>query len=384
MTIKGPLSQASLIESKTIVLQRNNPELVYSPCLYVPFVVRKRLGTWEMLQDADKQVRFSVIIPLYNGERYLAATLDSILDQSVAPHEIIVVDDGSTDGGPDIVARYAGRVTLITAAGNSGVQAARNLGIARTSGTWIALCDQDDLWAPSYLAAHAALLAADPGITFSFCNFRLLHDGVPDRESKFDQAPPGFWEQAGRRELVAGWVFDQCIARQTFAWHPIFPSASVVARRLIKEVGCYDESMRGLRPEDGEFTLRCLYHARTGAIPTSLVTIRRHESNFSRDQFRVRADEVTVLRFIRSHHAEARPFWPEIDVQINRRLIDAAHGAFANREHARMRHLLSEIGPTNRDLRLRAKAIVVSLPAPFDMWANTALQRLSGFGTRGQ
>jgi len=246
---------------------------------------------------------FSVIVPLYNGERFLSATLDAILGQSLPAADIIVIDDGSTDGGPAIARGYGDRITLLSLDGNSGVQAARNAGIGVASGEWIAFCDQDDLWDACYLARAERLRRSVPELDFLFANFRMVRDGIPDQHTKFDQAPPGWWQAAKRREQHEGWTFEGPIAGQTFLWQPIFPSAMLVTRKLIETVGGFDVAMRGLRPEDWEFTLRCLYRAKVGALPDPLVTIRRHETNFSRDVVMISADEVMALQFVKRTHA---------------------------------------------------------------------------------
>jgi glycosyltransferase involved in cell wall biosynthesis len=326
---------------------------------------------------------FSVVIPLYNAAAHVGATLDAVLAQTRPAREVIVVDDGSTDAGPAIVAGYGDRVTLLRQPQNRGVQAARNRGIGTATGDWIALCDADDLWAPDYLARQAALLASVPRLEFTFANFRRLVDGAPEGFTKFDQAPAGFWEDAGRRVLAEGWVFDRPIAGLTFVWHPIFPSATVLSRALVAAVGGFDPALRGLRPEDGEFTLRCLYRAAIGALPDPLVTIRRHDGNTTRDVVRTLVDEVTALQFVRAHHEAAQPYWPVIDAQIRRRRIAAAHGAFAQGDHALLRRLVADIAPADRGTALRAKAAVASLPPPLDAWTNAALQRLSALAGRG-
>ena len=107
-------------------------------------------------------MKISVIIPVYNGERYLAETLDSVFAQTLPPYEVIAVDDGSTDGSPEILRRYGDRVTVIRQE-NQGVARARNRGLAHATGEAIALLDQDDLWPPDRNRQMADAMAATPG-----------------------------------------------------------------------------------------------------------------------------------------------------------------------------------------------------------------------------
>ena len=105
---------------------------------------------------------FSVVIPLYNKERQIAGTLRSVFAQTFADYEIIVVDDGSTDGSAAVVeSLHDHRIRLIRQA-NAGVSAARNLGIAEARGEYIALLDADDEWRPEYLATIAVLIRKYP------------------------------------------------------------------------------------------------------------------------------------------------------------------------------------------------------------------------------
>src|SRR5262245_39908172 len=89
----------------------------------------------------------SVVIPSYNSAAYLPAAIDSVLAQTARDLEVIVVDDGSTDDTPDVVARYGPPVRGIRQA-NAGVAAARNRGIAEARGRYIAFLDADDTWEP--------------------------------------------------------------------------------------------------------------------------------------------------------------------------------------------------------------------------------------------
>lgn len=108
------------------------------------------------------EVQFSVVIPLYNKTATILRSIESVLQQSLAAHEIIVVDNGSTDDGAGLVsAQKDARIRLIQQS-NQGVSAARNAGIAAATGTHIALLDADDAWAPGFLSAIQALIAAHP------------------------------------------------------------------------------------------------------------------------------------------------------------------------------------------------------------------------------
>ncbi|MCB9689400.1 MAG: glycosyltransferase family 2 protein [Alphaproteobacteria bacterium] len=114
---------------------------------------------------------FSVVIPLYDKAAYIARTLAGVLAQTWADLEVVVVDDGSTDAGPDIVAAIDDpRVRLVRQA-NAGVSAARNRGIEEARGTWIAFLDADDEWLPEKLERHHALHAAHPDARWSCSAF---------------------------------------------------------------------------------------------------------------------------------------------------------------------------------------------------------------------
>ncbi|MBI3431366.1 MAG: glycosyltransferase family 2 protein [Hydrogenophilales bacterium] len=104
--------------------------------------------------------RFSVVIPAFNAESTLARAIESVRAQSWPAHEIIVVDDGSTDDTAD-VARHFGDAVRLIGQRNSGVSVARNAGAAAATGDWLAFLDADDWYAPDRLRLHAAWIAED-------------------------------------------------------------------------------------------------------------------------------------------------------------------------------------------------------------------------------
>lgn len=94
---------------------------------------------------------FSVIIPLYNKENYIGNTLRCVLDQTFTDFEVIIVNDGSSDNGPEVAKQFDDKRIQIVEQANKGVSAARNLGIEKASGKLIALLDADDYWFPNHL-----------------------------------------------------------------------------------------------------------------------------------------------------------------------------------------------------------------------------------------
>lgn len=107
-------------------------------------------------------MNISIVIPLYNKERFIAKTLSSVLSQTYDNFEVVIVDDGSTDKGPEIVSKFNdARIRLIRQE-NSGVSAARNRGIEESRGDFIALLDGDDEWKREYLEKQVSLIREFP------------------------------------------------------------------------------------------------------------------------------------------------------------------------------------------------------------------------------
>lgn len=117
--------------------------------------------------------RVSVVIPTFNRERLVCATIDSVLRQSFRDFEIIVIDDGSTDDTANAVARFGERVRYVRQA-NRGMNPARNVGLAMARGDYIALLDSDDLWEGFKLELQVKLLDRFPNAGFAFSDFSIM------------------------------------------------------------------------------------------------------------------------------------------------------------------------------------------------------------------
>lgn len=119
--------------------------------------------------------RFSVIIPAFNAAATLARAIDSVRAQTWPAHEIIVVDDGSTDATAEVAARFGEAVRLIRQP-NRGVSVARNAGAAAARGDWLAFLDADDWYAPDRLCLHAEWIAEDDALDFLTGDYEYRDD----------------------------------------------------------------------------------------------------------------------------------------------------------------------------------------------------------------
>jgi len=143
---------------------------------------------------ADTVYKISVVIPGYNVERYIKRAIDSVLAQTCPAHEIIVVDDGSTDNTAEIIKTYGSKIRCIYQK-NAGVSVARNTGIEAATGDWIAFLDADDEWLPQRLAAQTEHLRRNPDLKWTFANFcyhkkewpefRPAHPDRPEHEREY-------------------------------------------------------------------------------------------------------------------------------------------------------------------------------------------------------
>jgi glycosyltransferase involved in cell wall biosynthesis len=126
-----------------------------------------------IFRKAQMSMKYSVVIPAYNAEATIAASIQSALNQSYQPYEIIVVDDASTDNTPAIIKSFVEPVKYVQLIQNNGPSVARNKGIDMAKGDYIAFLDHDDLWHKDKLALINSILEAQPQIDFIYHPFTL-------------------------------------------------------------------------------------------------------------------------------------------------------------------------------------------------------------------
>ncbi len=304
-------------------------------------------------------IDFSVIIPAYNREAFIDETLAAIFAQAHPPSEVIVVDDGSTDGTADRARAYSG-CTVISVP-NGGAANARHIGVGAARFRWVAFCDSDDLWKPDHLSRIADGIRARPDVAFFFTNCIYFQGGVWKTTAKFDEAPDGFWDrfvQVGDNLRIA----EATIFEEILRFQPIFQSCTAMTRDYYRAVGGYDAAFGRLPSEDLEFTLRCVLSPPIGALLHPTAGIRRHEGNHSADDIKQLWGEVVILAHSRSAHAVSAAQRQAIDRSIGARAAGAIDGAFARKQWALIRMLLPHL-PRNRYAPRRLVKIALGLTA---------------------
>ncbi len=227
----------------------------------------------------------SVVIPTFDRPSLLRETLESVLGQTVPPREIVVVDNGYRDETAALLEEYRGRVTALRME-PAGVQAARNLGIRSTTTTWVALLDDDDLWAPTYLETVRSVLV-DGRADLVYCDHRKFAV-TPEGQrhyapaTKAEDAPPGYWDGVPRAAGEPWSYVGSFPPERLLSWNAFFLSTTVIRRDLLDRIGLFDPAVPSTSIEDMEFLARALTHGRLAMIWEPLVLYRLHDSNESR------------------------------------------------------------------------------------------------------
>jgi glycosyltransferase involved in cell wall biosynthesis len=222
----------------------------------------------------------SVIMPVYNGERFLRTAIDSVLAQTLRDWELIVIDDASTDSTPDILASYCDpRIRILRNEKNSKQAFCLNRGIASASGRYIATLDADDVSLPSRLEKQVDYLEAHPDVTLvaSAAHF------VDEVGSRFDFRAGGF---------------GNCTANFMFTWIcPTIHSSNVFRVEAARPPNGYDEDPQFWWTDDYEFMARIAFHGKVRVLPDPLVEYRIHTSSVS---------AKNVEEQLRQHHIIVR------------------------------------------------------------------------------
>jgi glycosyltransferase involved in cell wall biosynthesis len=230
----------------------------------------------------------STIIPTYNRAQDVVLAVESALGQSYPAdqHEVLVVDDGSTDDTEAVLAPFGHRIRYLRKT-NGGVSAARNHGLAHVRGEAVAFLDSDDEWRPDKLALQVALLKERPNIAMVLTDMQVVDE---DRSVQ---------EIFRRRTTIPedGWVLPYVLRNPAMT-----PSTAMIRTEIARELGGFDTTLR--TAEDLDFHLRLALHHQVAVIPQPLVRYMRSSSSLS-SLARSYHDYVFMMeRFLRLHETE--------------------------------------------------------------------------------
>jgi glycosyltransferase involved in cell wall biosynthesis len=220
----------------------------------------------------------SCIIPVFNGERFLSEAVESVFAQQGSPLEIIVVDDGSTDGTKQVAERFGSMVTYVHQA-NAGPASARNRGIERASGELIAFLDSDDLWHPEKTMIQLQRFSARPQL--AVCTAHMQN----------------FWSAEVEHEMAT--LQDGRLTQV----QPNLGSSFLARRSVFDAVGLLDTAFK--HRDIQELILRATDHGLVAeTLPDVLVKRRIHDANISRH--RSDAGDQELIAIARARLARRR------------------------------------------------------------------------------
>jgi glycosyltransferase involved in cell wall biosynthesis len=219
----------------------------------------------------------AVVIPLFNGARWILQALDSILAQTRPPAEVVVVEDGSTDDSPRLVETY-GRGVLLLRGEKRGPPAARNLGLGRTRSSFVAFLDQDDVWHPRHLEFLADALARNAEAPAAMAGFDQFHDGTGPDLAVVD-GPDGAYDPWEGFPLLNA---IHC------------PSSVLVRRESLETAGLWDPRYTGVA--DVHLWLRLSVRRPFVCVPSVTVGRRLHLASYL--QKMVSSDPLGRLRLL--------------------------------------------------------------------------------------
>jgi glycosyltransferase involved in cell wall biosynthesis len=209
--------------------------------------------------------RVSVVLPVYNGERFIGEAVQSVLDQTFHDIELLVFDDGSADNTETTVRQFKGPI-IYHRQENQGAGVARNLGVAFAHGEWIAFIDADDIWDPQKLSMQLEYLEKHPNGSFVYCDMDLADAEGHLTDESFLNAALTRRKRKGRRNLVSLAFHDQPFP---------YPSTVMCKKELFLKTGGFNPRFGKNYHEDFELFARMAHTSPIHFMPQSLVRYRQ-------------------------------------------------------------------------------------------------------------
>ena len=306
----------------------------------------------------------SVAIPTYNCPNYLKETLDSILNQTYPASEIVVVDDGSTDHTPEVLASYGNRIKSLRI-DNGGPSMARKAASEATTSPWLAFCDHDDLWLPNHLERRVALLKKYPDVNFTFSNALFFGPTAAEGTSLFDYAPDGWWENLGQANSDDCLILDNDFYLHLLRFNPVWPTTAVMSRDLYDSIGGIDPRYSRLVNEDADMTRKAVLHGYTLCDFITTAMQRRHAGNTSGSELKTLLGKCQILE---NHIALAiapEQLHSTIKMTIDVTLHEAFLAAYYAEDRQAIKEIASKLGFTRLSIKDQLRFISLFLRTIF-------------------
>ena len=250
------------------------------------------MGSWHeeaTLGTAEDRPLVSIVVPVWNGERHLRESLDSILGQTYPWLEVIAVDDASTDSTPEILESYGDRIRILTQPARRGIYGNANDGIALASGELIGVFHADDVYLPGMVEREVDWLVAHPEAGAVYCC--VIFVDREGREFQRQELPP---EVRGNRQLDYSEVLNTLLSRKnTFLACP----TALVRASAYRELGGYrDEEFKNT--SDIEMWLRIARKYPLGVLEDQLLLYRRGHGSSSERYHRLRTDRSRFFHIV--------------------------------------------------------------------------------------
>jgi len=229
----------------------------------------------------------SVVIPVYNGERYLRRAIDSVLAQTYSDVEVVVIDDGSTDSSPAMLREYGDKLCVYHQANCGRVGLVRNTGIDRSHGEFVAFLDQDDWWLPEKLALQVEAMRSSAKIG-------LVHTAVTDFDDR-GHSRPGLLNPEAQPEKITGRCFEELLLG-----NPMYNSSVIVRRSALQDVGVCDLQIPGNTVQDYDLWLRIARAFEFAFISEPLTCYQMHSGQGMWHRTQMLTAEYDVLLKIQS------------------------------------------------------------------------------------
>ena len=223
----------------------------------------------------------SVIIPVFNGEKYIVEAIESVLEQSYRNIEIIVIDDGSTDDSAANLHPYLDKIRYIYQK-NGGIASAYNSGAEACKGEYVAFIEQDDVWLPEKLSMQVAYLVEKPNLDMVFCRYFIVDDRVATKRPELSKCWPG---EVSFQELFLNTLENASII--TF-------SSVLMRKSLLRAIMPFDERLRV--SVDYDTWLKVAYESKIGFLDKPLLKYRLHDFNTSSAPITALEDDLIVLQ----------------------------------------------------------------------------------------